>query len=125
MLRIECSRVEDVSFVRCMGSIACEGLDLEHLKAATYRSSHGVLLVDIAAVETIDPAGIALLLGVHDRAKSRGGMLIILNPNSWVEEIFRMTHLDTVLRILPTHDPRNERVHKHPKAPHDHYHAVA
>jgi anti-anti-sigma factor len=115
MLRIEITEVPDVTLLHCKGPI-CSGPDLEHLRSAAFKSCHGVLLVDIEQVDTIDPAGLSFLLSLHDRAERRGGTLAILNPSPWIEEIFHMTQLHSVLRILPErglgatrHEPRPKR----------------
>ena len=104
MLDIELTNVQDVTLVRCKGSFS-GGADLERFRAAAFKSCGSLLLVDIREVDTIDLAGLSLLLGAHARAERRGGTLAILHPTPWVEEIFRMSQLDSVLRILPIHQP--------------------
>ncbi len=126
MLEIEMTHVPDVTLLRCKGPIS-GGPDLEHLRAAAFKCCHNVLLVDLEEVDTIDPAGLSFLLALHDRAERRGGTLAILNPSPWIEEIFHMTQLHSVLRILPMREFGSQAVRRQQPQPRkgDRYHAIA
>ena len=63
------------------------------------KSERKLLTLDITGLESIDSAGIGMLVIAHDRAVDRGIILIILNPKGIVRKLLELSRLDKHLTI--------------------------
>lgn len=61
------------------------------------------LVIDLAECETIDAAGILLLLDAHRRAARDGGAVALRSPNESARRSLRLARVDRILQILPTY----------------------
>ena len=68
---------------------------------------HGVLeqnatkvLIDLSRVSRIDSAGLGLLISCYSHAVSNDRMLKFLWPTAPVQELLRLTHLDSVMETF-------------------------
>lgn len=66
------------------------------------------IVIDLAECETIDAAGILLLLDAHRRAVREGGTVALRSPNERARRSLRLARLDRMLQILP--DPQGRVV---------------
>ena len=60
--------------------------------------------VDLGQLDHIDSTGLAALLQLCREARSRGGIVWLFNPTPAVLNIFELTNLRKVLRIVPTRE---------------------
>lgn len=65
----------------------------------------GDLVLDVAALEIWDAAGLGMLLGVHRRAADRGRRLVLRSPSARLRRVVRAARLH---RVLTTSDDRND-----------------
>ena len=56
---------------------------------------------DLAECSYLDSAGLGTLLVLQKRIKALAGTLTLENPNDDVRELFALTKLDTVFKIVP------------------------
>jgi anti-anti-sigma factor len=59
------------------------------------------LVIDLAECETIDAAGILLLLDAHRRAARDGGAVALRNPTERARRSLRLARVDRILQVLP------------------------
>ncbi len=55
--------------------------------------------IDLADLEYISSAGLRVLLSAHKSLTSKGGSLVICNPQDSVREVFEITGLNEALNI--------------------------
>ena len=56
--------------------------------------------LELSGMEYISSAGLGVLIGTHSRLDKAGKSLILLHPSKHVMTIFRLCHLDRVLKIV-------------------------
>lgn len=59
------------------------------------------ILIDLTACETIDAAGILLLLDVHRRATREGGAVVLRAPSPRARRSLKLAKVDRILQVLP------------------------
>jgi anti-sigma B factor antagonist len=59
---------------------------------------------DLADCRYMDSSGLGTLLLLRSRIKAVAGQLTLENPNEEMRELFAMTRLDAVFRIVPEKD---------------------
>lgn len=59
----------------------------------------GDLMVDASAVESLDVAGLGVLVAAHRRARQRGVRLVICGPQPRVLRIIAVTRLHRILNL--------------------------
>lgn len=62
----------------------------------------GELVLDLAALETVDATGLGVLVGAHRRAQRAGRTLVLLDVPDGVARLLWVTRLDRVLRTRRT-----------------------
>jgi anti-anti-sigma factor len=78
---------------------------LPHARAALHGAvdaGTGDLVVDVAALEVWDAAGLGLLLGAHHRAARRGRRLVLRDPSPRLRRLVRLARLQRVLTTVET-----------------------
>jgi anti-sigma B factor antagonist len=65
------------------------------------RKNPKVVAIDMAEVQTIDTAGIAVLVEVLRALRGRGGKLKLTGLRDQVRRMVGLTHLDQVLEVSP------------------------
>jgi anti-sigma B factor antagonist len=61
------------------------------------RKNPRILVLNLATVQTIDTAGIAMLVEVFRILQTRGGRLILAGLHNQVLKMVQLTHLDKVM----------------------------
>jgi anti-anti-sigma factor len=93
MLTVTTEQFGNVVTLRCTGRIV-RGQETAILCAAV--EHHGRdLVLDLAAVDAIDAAGIGLLVSLQ----AAGIYLKLVNPTKQVREVFRVTKLESIFEI--------------------------
>jgi anti-sigma B factor antagonist len=64
---------------------------------------------DLAECSYLDSAGLGTLLVLQKRIKALAGTLTLENPNDDVRELFALTKLDTVFKIVPEKPEKKRR----------------
>jgi anti-sigma B factor antagonist len=69
------------------------------LSVAIDASATGDVVVDASAVETMDVAGLGVLVGAHRRARQAGRRLVLCDPQPRVMRLLAVTRLHRVLTL--------------------------
>ena len=93
MLTVTVQELDDDVILRCLGKIV-GGEETAILCAAVRHHGRNVIL-DLGGVDAIDAAGIGLLITLQ----AAGIYLQLLNPTRRVQEILKLTKLDSVFEI--------------------------
>jgi anti-anti-sigma factor len=93
MLNITVEDLNDIVVLHCVGRIV-RGEETALLCAASQHHGRSVV-VDFGGVDRIDAAGIGLLVSLQ----AAGIYLRLMNPNSSVREMLRVTHLDSIFEV--------------------------
>lgn len=82
---------------RLTGTDQAEALvaDFEHL----LESGHTQVVLDLAALETMNSSGLNLIIGMFTKARNSGGELSICCIPKKVRELLVMTRLDSIFKI--------------------------
>ena len=99
MLKITIQKLGGTSVLRCHGRIVA-GDAGSILRSAVLSQRHSrMLVIDLAQVERIDAAGLGVLLGLKESARSSAITFKLMNATKRVEEILELTHLHRVFEF--------------------------
>ncbi len=76
--------------------------DVRLALADAVRAGTGELVVDLAAVHTVDVTGLGVLVGAHRQAGRMGRTLILRDVPEQVRRLLLVTRLDRVLHVSRT-----------------------
>lgn len=95
-----------LSIVRPTGQVnASNAVEFDHqLKSAILSDPYGTVLVDMQQVETMDSAGLGVLVSVLRLAQQRNQRLSICRVGDSVRMIFELTQLDQAMEIFESED---------------------
>ena len=60
------------------------------------------IILNLDEVKYVDSSGLSSILTANRLCSTAGGVLVISNINTHVEKLIKISHLETVLNILPT-----------------------
>ena len=96
MLNVTTEDLNDVVVLHCAGRIV-RGEETALLCAANRQ--HGrTVVIDLGRVDAVDAAGIGMLVSLQ----AAGIYLRLMNPNSNVREMLRVTHLESIFEVCET-----------------------
>ncbi len=98
MLEIKVEHWENATILRCAGQILF-GSDIVYLRNHSMSQGRRILLLDLTRVDRIDAAGLGILVFLRNWAQFAGVELKIANPREHVQDLLRLTRLDSVLDI--------------------------
>jgi anti-sigma B factor antagonist len=102
LVRIEYQ--DDVCILRLKGRFAT-GVDRDYLTDKTdqiKKRGCDKLIVDFTEVPYIDSTGLAFIVGLYTSVKKLdGGRFVIVGPKARVRDVLNLTHLDSVIPIVP------------------------
>ena len=99
MLKITIQKLGGTSVLRCHGRIGA-GDAGSILRSAVLSQRHSrMLVIDLAQVERIDAAGLGVLLGLWESARSSAITFKLMNATKRVEEILELTRLQRVFEF--------------------------
>ncbi len=76
----------------------------EHLTALVTESPKPKLVVDFGNVAHMSSSALGMLITLHKRVREKGGALRLCNIQPSIHEVFEITRLGEVFRILPTRE---------------------
>ena len=104
MLKVKVRNRGNIAVFRCSGRMVA-GEDTRALwDAFRHASGRGLIMLDLAEVDTIDAAGLGLLVFLHTSASIGGVELKLINPTEHTRELLALTNLDSVLEICSSQD---------------------
>jgi anti-sigma B factor antagonist len=72
------------------------------LKTELEKEPKPVTILDLSEVEYMDSAGMGAIINYYVSAQRRGNKLIATGPNYRVVELFKLTHVDSLIPITAT-----------------------
>jgi len=81
----------------------------EFVHLNTRGSKHIVL--NLVNVKYVDSSGLSAILTGNRMCRTNGGVLVISNVNPHVEKLIKISHLESVLQVLPTEQEAKEAVY--------------
>lgn len=117
MLHVTVEDLNEVVVLHCAGRIV-RGDETSLLCVASRQHGRTVVL-DLGRVDTIDAAGLGLLVSLQ----AAGIYLRLMNPSQSVSEMLRLTHLDSVFEVCepqsgqarPEGNPVNDELQPEPR----------
>lgn len=100
MLRIDIQRNSRTATLRCRGRIVF-GMENETLRSVLQSRPEQVLEIDLAGIDSMDAAGLGLLVELQHWANARNRILYFTNASEFVTRLVFATHLYNVLVIAP------------------------
>lgn len=103
----ECSVTEDCGFkwITLKGRIdAMSTTEIQKECSALTLAGERIMVVDFTGVNYISSAGLRVFLGVQKQLKRVGGEIILLGIASQVLEVFKISGLDRLFRVVSTKD---------------------
>jgi anti-anti-sigma factor len=98
MLKIDIHAERHCVTLHCTGRIVL-GVEIEILRCVADTRSEACLLLDLSRVETIDAAGLGLLVELHCRARRRNRGVRITNAAPPVRRTIELVNLQSVLEM--------------------------
>ena len=92
----------DVAVVKVAGEV--DLYSSPELRQAVLTEAEGrpsKLIVDLTGVQYMDSSGVATLVEGLQKLERGGGELVLCGLNDMVQEVFKLTRLDSVFQILP------------------------
>jgi anti-sigma B factor antagonist len=65
-----------------------------------FSNGHRNIEVDLSHTTFVDSCGLGALVGLHKAAVTRGGKLVLINPQPSIQQILELTRLDGLFEIL-------------------------
>jgi anti-anti-sigma factor len=95
-----------LSIVRPTGQVnASNAVELDHqLKSAILSDRYATVLVDMQQVETLDSAGLGVLVSALRLAQQRNQRFSLCGIGNSVRMIFELTQLDQAMEIFESYD---------------------
>ncbi len=102
-LDIQQQQQGDVRLFKLAGQLDPRSLhELETTLLQGLNDGHRSLLLDLSRLETIDGAGLRVLVTVGERLEAEGGRLVLCAPPPDLERVFEIAGLSRRLAILPS-----------------------
>lgn len=98
----------DVLIYRLNGPLTLRNLfDIQsELRSA---ATPALTVIDLTAVPYMDSAGMGLVMNHYVRCQSNGAKMIVVGANQRVLDLFKVTHVDTVLPLAATVEEAESR----------------
>ena len=98
MLSLRIQKLQDITIVHCVGRFAFpQAAELGTAILRQVRTS--VLILDLKENVVIDAAGLGVLVSLRVWAKNTGRIMKLMNVMPWVEQLLRLTRLNSELEI--------------------------
>lgn len=89
----------------CSGRIVL-GVEAETLRCMATSRPERRVVIDLQQIQSMDAAGLGLLVELHCQAQQRASRLTVANPSPWVRRLIALTHLESVLQVAGSADTR-------------------
>jgi anti-anti-sigma factor len=99
MLRVDIKSVPPAVTLVCAGRLVL-GVEAETLRCMVTSRSERDVLLELSRVDSIDAAGLGLLIELHHWARRNASNLTITNPSQAAHKLLALTSLDRVLHIV-------------------------
>lgn len=100
MLTAHAEKVGEIIILHLQGRIV-RGAEIATLCSAVMECDASVLVLDLAGINLIDAGGLGAMLELRDLTQSKGIEFRLTNVTQLVQQVFQITHLDSVFEISP------------------------
>lgn len=69
------------------------------------------IVLNLGEVKYVDSSGLSAILTANRLCSGAGGVLVISNVNPHVEKLIKISHLDSVLQVLPTEEEARDAIY--------------
>lgn len=69
------------------------------------------IVLNLSEVKYVDSSGLSAILTANRLCSGAGGVLVISNVNPHVEKLIKISHLDSVLHVLPTEEEARDAIY--------------
>ena len=98
MLQVKVKKLETIAILSLKGPVVTG--ETEILRNVVYSMSGvSAIILDLAAVTTVDAGGLGMMLEFRGLAESKGIRFELMNVNKWVRRMLKVVRLDTVFKI--------------------------
>jgi anti-sigma B factor antagonist len=104
MLKITVQKLGDIHVLRCHGRIVAGEASSILRKSVLGQRQTSMIVIDLERVERIDAAGLGVLLGLRESARSSAIKFKLMNATKRVEEILELTRLQRVFEFCSVRD---------------------
>ena len=66
------------------------------------------IVLDLRGLTFMDSSGIGLVMGRYKNCIEKGGTVVVVSDNAYVEKIFKMSGLKKIINVYPTIDSATE-----------------
>jgi len=98
MLRVEVHAVRQVVKLRCFGRLVL-GWETETLRYMAKSRPETCVILDLSGVQTVDAAGLGLLVELYCWARNCNKALTVTNPSAGVSRLVSLTNLHSVFEL--------------------------
>ncbi len=106
--RLAVSQNKDVNLVEFTDNKILDELNIaeigQSLSDLIARRERSKLLLDFANVDHLSSAALGMLINVNNKIKQQNGQLRLANIKPQILEVFTITRLNRLFRILPSRD---------------------
>lgn len=103
---ISISQVKDVRVVEFTANKILDEANIKEIGdgvgALVDGDAHPKLLIDFGNVDHLSSAALGMLININSRIRAKNGMLRLTNIKPQIREVFVITKLDKLFKILPT-----------------------
>lgn len=99
-INVKTENIEDMSLVEIEGEVdtyTSSKIKQDILKIVENNSK---LIISLEKVKFIDSTGLGILIGILKKVKEKEGEMVIVSPNSYINQIFEITGLFKVFKIV-------------------------
>lgn len=99
-IEVKSQKIEDIYLVEIEGEVdtyTSSKIKQEILKLVDESS---FIIISMEKVKFIDSTGLGILIGILKKVKEKEGEMVIVSPNSYINQIFEITGLYKVFKIV-------------------------
>ena len=98
MLKVEIQLQEDSAQLICSGRLV-HGRECEQLRWIVQDRTESTISIDLAEIESVDAAGLGILVFLHHHLRAEGRELILMSAPEYFLTLLRLTSLECVLIV--------------------------
>ncbi|MEN3015021.1 MAG: STAS domain-containing protein [bacterium] len=111
-IELRTEKIDDIYIVEIEGEVdtyTSSKIKQDILKIVEQTSK---IIVSMEKVKFIDSTGLGILIGILKKIKEKEGEMIIVSPNSYINQIFEITGLFKVFKIVENHQQAIDHMKK-------------
>jgi anti-sigma B factor antagonist len=96
----------DPAVISLSGSVlgGADALEFTKTVGDLVREGESFVVVDVSGVDLMNSSGLGMLVGASTSLRSANGSLVVAGANQKLQNLFKMTRLDSVLAQYPSRE---------------------